>query len=890
MAITFRVDDVEPAREPPATRTLREHLGDDVLAFGGDPELRVLATKGTHPLLGAVHQAFAEHRPLVLSPDAIWLTIAQGVARHVRLNADTLRGRLVRHEGRQRIEISWPEASFPSEPDAIARLVAQLRGALAERVGDGRARLFTCDFSTSGEVDRTASEIVLLDAFSPYYDYFVACICGIPEITLLGTPDDWRAIRARVDVITELDLGWWTRSLAPIADQLVRASEGAPDVGFFRAIYKPREAYGWDRITGWIARLYPYVGSRGRYDARNPLLEFGLDDELPYEDPMNPGPGIAAHEAPAGGSVIRVHVSADASEARTLALEGGVLAIELDAEQRLVPRAAWALRRADPEMQELVEIIREHHAFVPRGEGDRPIGGRADRIAFYDELREATLFGGALRARPLADATMIEVQRSDDPEDFDYVIRVIDLSDGTFLAAHAEPQGGWVRMRADRLRPPAWAPDEEEHAIARDGGLVEDVLLWQSDERTDQIPIVARSMTEILSRALAAGGIPELPALGVLSPQRRQLPPPFVTSAPKPRRKTSLDGLPLQQGVPLAPSTTFELGGKAAFYLEAADARAIERALRWAEDRGIRVAILGGGSNLIVDDRGFDGLVLAIRNRGVWMRRAGDLVLVNAAAGEPWDELVARTVADGLAGLECLSGIPGRVGATPIQNVGAYGQEVADTICAVRALDRKRGWPTVIPASRCGFRYRDSRFKSEEPERYVVLSVTFALRPGGAPTVRYAELERALEGKPRDVRTVRETVIALRRAKSMVLDPDDPNRRSAGSFFTNPIVDAALADALSARHEGMPRWPQPDGRVKLAAGWLIERAGITKGMRRGNVGVSTKHALALVHHGGGTSAELLAFSEEIRDAVRVRFGVELQREPVLWKGIGGGDR
>lgn len=345
----------------------------------------------------------------------------------------------------------------------------------------------------------------------------------------------------------------------------------------------------------------------------------------------------------------------------------------------------------------------------------------------------------------------------------------------------------------------------------------------------------------------------------------------------------------LQRDVLLAPHTTLELGGRAAYFGSATDVADIQLLLDLADEQRMPVAILGGGSNLVVSDAGFPGVVIAMRMRGVSITRQDDVVLVEAAAGEPWDELVDRTTLERLAGLECLSGIPGLVGATPIQNVGAYGQEVADTIASVRVLDRRTRTVVELTPAQCEFAYRDSMFK-RDPDRYVVLSVVFALTPDGAPTVRYAELERALEGKSRDVRTVRETVIALRRAKSMVIDPADPNRRSAGSFFTNPIVDAALADALSARHEGMPRWPQPDGRVKLAAGWLIERAGITKGMRRGNVGVSTKHALALVHHGGGTSAELLAFSEEIRDAVRVRFGVELQREPVLWKGIGGGDR
>ena len=343
----------------------------------------------------------------------------------------------------------------------------------------------------------------------------------------------------------------------------------------------------------------------------------------------------------------------------------------------------------------------------------------------------------------------------------------------------------------------------------------------------------------------------------------------------------------LGAAVPLAPYTTLELGGPATYFARAAAGAGRARRRARAAPPAIPVAILGGGSNLVVSDAGFDGLVIAMRMRGVTITRAGDLALVEAAAGEPWDELVELTTREGLAGLECLSGIPGLVGATPIQNVGAYGQEVADTLASVRAFDRSEKRVVELTPAQCELAYRDSMFK-RDPDRYVVLAVTFALRPGGAPTVRYAELARALEGRPLDLGTVRETVLALRRAKSMVLDAGDPNRRSAGSFFTNPVVAAALADALAAEHAGMPRWPLPDGRVKLAAGWLIERAGISKGMRRGHVGVSTRHALALVHHGGGTTAELLALEEEVRTAVRVRFGLELQREPVLWARSSGG--
>jgi UDP-N-acetylmuramate dehydrogenase len=346
----------------------------------------------------------------------------------------------------------------------------------------------------------------------------------------------------------------------------------------------------------------------------------------------------------------------------------------------------------------------------------------------------------------------------------------------------------------------------------------------------------------------------------------------------------------IRDDVPLAPLTTLELGGRARHFVEAPDEGAVLEALRWAAARGVPAFILGGGSNVVVADRGFDGLVVRVTARGRAFATVGDETRVTAAAGEPWDALVADTVARGLAGLECLSGIPGLVGATPVQNVGAYGQEVAETIRAVRVLDRRDGSITALSPDACAFAYRDSTFR-RAPDRWVVLAVTFGLRAGGAPTLRYRELADALAGDAAPtLAATRATVIALRRRKSMVIDAADPNRRSAGSFFTNPIVDAdvaerlaarAVADSLVATVADVPRWPAGPGRVKLSAGWLIERAGVVKGLRAGAVGVSTRHALALVHHGGGTTDALLALARRVRDAVVARFGVTLAPEPIF---------
>jgi UDP-N-acetylmuramate dehydrogenase len=346
----------------------------------------------------------------------------------------------------------------------------------------------------------------------------------------------------------------------------------------------------------------------------------------------------------------------------------------------------------------------------------------------------------------------------------------------------------------------------------------------------------------------------------------------------------------IRRDVALAPLTTLELGGPARFFTQAATAEDGVWALRWAEERDLPVFVLGGGSNLVVGDAGFPGLVLQLSARGMEFRRDGDHVLLEVQAGEPWDDVVAAAVARDLVGIECLSGIPGTAGATPIQNVGAYGQEVADTIRSLRVLDRRTLQVREMPAAECGFAYRNSVFR-RAPAPAIVLSATFALRPGAAPVLVYRELANALAGRAQpSLSEVRQAVLDLRRKKSMVYDDRDPNRRSAGSFFTNPILKADQAAALVAQALGehlvrtpdeVPQYPLSDGRVKLAAGWLVERAGITRGLRMGRVGVSSSHALALVHHGGGSTAELIRLAVHLRDSVALRFGIALQPEPVF---------
>jgi UDP-N-acetylmuramate dehydrogenase len=346
--------------------------------------------------------------------------------------------------------------------------------------------------------------------------------------------------------------------------------------------------------------------------------------------------------------------------------------------------------------------------------------------------------------------------------------------------------------------------------------------------------------------------------------------------------------LNVEHYVPLAPRCTMRVGGAARFFVRAQDEKTLTEALEWADRGGVPVRILGGGSNIVVADEGIDGLVIRLGLRGRRMRDEGGAdIELTAAAGEPWDDLVEHAVGRGFAGLECLSGIPGLVGASPIQNVGAYGQDVAAVLGKLRVYDRiSRSIATLTPED-CGFSYRDSVFKSVSPDRYVVLDVTFRLRRGGAPAVRYPELSSRLTQSGLHEPTlmdVRRAVLELRRSKSMLLDDADPNRRSCGSFFLNPIVSTDDLPKIERRVGAgdMPRFAADEGRSKLSAAWLIERAGFAKGLRRGPVGLSTRHALAIVSQEGATAAHVVAFAREIRDRVRDRFGVTLSAEPSLW--------
>lgn len=342
----------------------------------------------------------------------------------------------------------------------------------------------------------------------------------------------------------------------------------------------------------------------------------------------------------------------------------------------------------------------------------------------------------------------------------------------------------------------------------------------------------------------------------------------------------------VKQNEPLAPLTTLGVGGQARWFAEAESEAEIAEASSWARERGVPLFVLGGGTNLLVSDQGFEGLVLQVRLRGFDVEDAGSDRIYRVAAGKDWDAFVAGAVGENCAGIECLAGIPGTVGGTPVQNVGAYGQEVSSVIERVRAFDLERRDFVELTAAECGFSYRRSRFNSEDRGRFVVTRVDYRLRPGGAPTIAYPDLQRAIAnrgaaaGEP-SLTEVADAVRRIRQSKGMLILEGDPDCRSAGSFFKNPVVAADRYDQIAARGGMPPSFPAGAGMVKVPAAWLIEHAGFSKGYASGAAGISSRHTLALVNRGGATAWEILALARHISTRVEERFGIRLEMEPVM---------
>jgi len=350
----------------------------------------------------------------------------------------------------------------------------------------------------------------------------------------------------------------------------------------------------------------------------------------------------------------------------------------------------------------------------------------------------------------------------------------------------------------------------------------------------------------------------------------------------------------IQQNIPLSPFTTIGLGGNARYFVSCRTLDQVYEGLNFAHEHNLRIHVLGGGSNVVFADEGFKGLVLCIQSKGISFREEGDSIFATAAAGEEWDPFVQQCIGSDLSGIECLSGIPGFVGATPIQNVGAYGQEVSETLVSVKAIDRQSLETVEFTNADCRFAYRQSRFKSEDADKYVVVGATFRLTKNGRPEIRYAELQQFIasslhlqslpDGEP-TLNTVRNAVLALRRRKSMVVDQNDPNTRSVGSFFMNPIISIEQFEEMRIRWNRSGALTQiptftSGGGVKVPAAWLVEQAGFPKGYRSGGIGVSPNHSLALVNY-GGTTRELLDLAVRIQGEVSKRFGILLEIEPIV---------
>jgi len=341
--------------------------------------------------------------------------------------------------------------------------------------------------------------------------------------------------------------------------------------------------------------------------------------------------------------------------------------------------------------------------------------------------------------------------------------------------------------------------------------------------------------------------------------------------------------LQIRENVPLAPLTTFQIGGPARFFAEATTPAHLAEAVTFAHQNALPLFVLGGGSNLLVRDTGFDGLVLHIQIRGI--TPLSDNIFA-VGAGEPWDAFVQHAIDRRFAGIECLAGIPGSVGGTPVQNVGAYGQEVSETITAVHAYDRTTHAFVEFTNPACNFRYRASRFNTDEPSRYIVHRVDFKLHPNTAPTLRYADLQRHFAARPNPtLAEVATAVRDIRRSKGMLIIPNDPDTRSAGSYFKNPIISTAqlpaIAAAASVSVNKVPNWPTDHGLTKLPAAWLLEHSGFIKGYGSGPAGISTRHTLALVNRQNATFADIQVLESHIIATVQAKFAITLEREPVL---------
>jgi UDP-N-acetylmuramate dehydrogenase len=343
----------------------------------------------------------------------------------------------------------------------------------------------------------------------------------------------------------------------------------------------------------------------------------------------------------------------------------------------------------------------------------------------------------------------------------------------------------------------------------------------------------------------------------------------------------------IQENVALAPLTTLAVGGEARFFARAENIQDVQTAISFAQSRSLKLFILGGGSNVLISDSGWAGLVLQIGILGMNEVHSSDQVRLQVGAGENWDKFVGYCVSRNYAGIECLSGIPGSVGGTPVQNVGAYGQEVSETITSVLVFDKAESSIRELSAADCGFSYRTSIFNVGQRERYIILGITYELKPGGPPSLHYRDLQKLFaqhDGTP-TLSEVRDSVLNIRASKGMLIMADDPDSRSAGSFFKNPVLTITQFDELArlAKEKSLliPSYPALAQQRKISAAWLVENSGFSKGYTRGRAAISRKHALAIVNRGGATASEILVLKDEVQQRVKATWGITLEPEPVL---------
>ncbi|MFJ5984699.1 DUF4419 domain-containing protein [Lentzea sp. NPDC092896] len=451
--VTFPVDDVTPVTDALPTRPFAARFP-DALVVGGDQP--VLEPDGVHPLLGAVAKAFAEHRPLVLTPDAVWLTIARGIAQHIKLHAEELRPLLVNHEGKKRLTVLI-DGPMPADAESWSHVVELF----SKQIGDAT---FECDFSTSTEIERVAGRVAMMDAYSPYYAYWAVCVCGIPSITLAGTADDWRKIRARVDDLGVLGLGQWVRSLAPIMDEFVRAASGDARSEFWKRIYNPADAYGGEVVTGWISRFYPYLALEGTNGAPNPMLDLRLGEPRGER-----GPGIRTDTVPATLCRATINVK-DLGTNRVVALDAGLTGVAQDPDGALRPVAGWALLDAPPDIETVIDRLIAEHETTPPETAHRGLSGGAEMLALHNRIASASLFGGSWRLLPYADMVHLDLGPHS-------ICCWFALADGRYV--------GEVHV---------WNAVEPQWAVLRDG------------DDPAEVPLLGTSLAHLLDAAMDADG------------------------------------------------------------------------------------------------------------------------------------------------------------------------------------------------------------------------------------------------------------------------------------------------------------------------------------------------------------------------------------------------